>query len=72
MVKKLLLFTALMVSAPLIVFFATRSLTDNDIVSGGAAAFVANVVMMLYVYIAFNEDVSPSYSSKEVEKKKEQ
>lgn len=48
----------MMVVAPLTSFFVVRSFTESAIISGGIAAFVANLVMMLYVYAAFNEDVS--------------
>ncbi|KAH3663425.1 hypothetical protein WICMUC_005951 [Wickerhamomyces mucosus] len=56
-VQKLVLFTALMVFAPLITFFLTQYVSGSSIISGGLAAAVANIVLVGYIVVAFNEDV---------------
>lgn len=66
--KKLIFFTAMMILAPLVAFFACNSVFSNSLVSGGVAAVVANVVLIGYVYVAFNEDIDGDASSEKAKK----
>ena len=65
--KKLIFFTAMMILAPLIAFFTCNSIFENSLISGGIAAVVANIVLIGYVYVAFNEDLSDSDKEKKAE-----
>lgn len=57
-----------MVILPLFSFFVCQYLFGNNaIISGGVAAFTANVVLIGYIVVAFTED----NGAKEDEKKKE-
>lgn len=47
-----------MILGPLVTFFIMNAMFSNSLVSGGTAAAVANVVLISYVYLAFNEDIS--------------
>lgn len=57
-VKKLLLFSLAMVVLPLLSFFVVRGIGASAVWSGGAAALVANLVLVGYVIVAFTEDLS--------------
>lgn len=56
-VRKLMLFTAAMVFLPLATFFACQYLLFSPLVSGGAAAAAANVVLIAYIVAAFAETI---------------
>mgnify|MGYP003361882904 FL=1 len=49
----------MMILAPLIAFFGCNSVFSNSLISGGVAAVVANIVLLGYVYVAFNEEIEP-------------
>lgn len=53
--KKLLLFTAAILSLPLVTFFSLRQVGANALVSGGSAALVANILLVAYVLVAIFE-----------------
>lgn len=57
-INKLLIFTALMVIAPLGVYFATANtiFAGNNTWAGALAALTANVVLFAYIIVAFRED----------------
>ncbi|ODV87017.1 hypothetical protein CANARDRAFT_27351 [[Candida] arabinofermentans NRRL YB-2248] len=65
--RKLIIFTALMILGPILTFFTTDYLFNNSIVSGGLSALVANVVLIGYVVVAFNEDLSSVNDEKKTE-----
>ncbi|KAG7839714.1 hypothetical protein KL942_003325 [Ogataea angusta] len=66
-IKKLIICTALMIIAPLLTFFVSRAVFSNSIVSGGLAALVANIVLIGYVIVAFNEDIDKDTKEKKEE-----
>ncbi|OBA13576.1 uncharacterized protein OGAPODRAFT_95737 [Ogataea polymorpha] len=66
-IKKLIICTALMIIAPLFTFFVSRAVFSNSIVSGGLAALVANIVLIGYVIVAFNEDIDKDSKEKKEE-----
>lgn len=46
-----------MIIFPLSSFFILQYLFDNTIISGGAAALLANVVLIGFIVVAFNEKI---------------
>lgn len=68
-IQKLIFFTIAMVILPLSTFFGVHNYTNNNILSGGLAAAVANIVLFGYVVAAFREDTEP-LSSEENKKEK--
>ena len=68
-VQKLMGFTFAMVSLPLITFFVLQQYTSNTIISGSLAAFMANLVLISYIIVAFNEDVT-KYDEKRSEERR--
>jgi hypothetical protein len=57
----------MMILAPLVAFFGCNAVFSSSLISGGVAAVVANIVLIGYVYVAFNE----SLDVEEKEKKSE-
>ena len=57
-ITKLLVFTALMVFAPISVYFLTAStiFKGNNTWAGATAAVTANVVLIGYIIVAIKED----------------
>lgn len=53
--KKLLVFTAAILTLPLVIFFSLRHAGASAIVSGGSAALVANILLFAYVLVAMFE-----------------
>ncbi|VVT50261.1 uncharacterized protein SAPINGB_P002681 [Magnusiomyces paraingens] len=69
-VRKLAIYTAAMVIAPVASFFIVQKVFNaSAIVSGGFAALVANIVLIGYVVEAYSEDLPPE--EPEAEEKKE-
>ncbi|CCK68546.1 Vma21p KNAG_0B00990 [Huiozyma naganishii CBS 8797] len=66
-IRKLMGFTIAMVFLPLLTFFVVRYFVQNTIVSGGLAAAMANVVLVAYIIVAFNEDTSNEKEAKKLE-----
>lgn len=60
-----------MIMGPLVAFFVMDALFENSLVSGGTAAAVANVVLISYVYLAFNEEIGGDGQAEDVTKKRE-
>ncbi|ONH66418.1 Vacuolar ATPase assembly integral membrane protein VMA21 [Cyberlindnera fabianii] len=66
--KKLIVFTIAMVFGPLVTFFGTQWLFGrNDLVSGGLAALVANVVLVGYLIVAFTEDLPVEHTKEKLD-----
>ncbi|ODQ61680.1 hypothetical protein WICANDRAFT_59763 [Wickerhamomyces anomalus NRRL Y-366-8] len=55
--NKLIFFTGAIIFFPLITFFLLQYLFGNSIVSGGMSAVVVNILMVLFIIVAFNEKV---------------
>ncbi|KAK6197500.1 vacuolar ATPase assembly integral membrane protein VMA21 [Scheffersomyces amazonensis] len=70
-INKLVFFTAGMIVFPITTFFIVQYLFGNNaILSGGAAAAVANIVLIGYVVAAFMEDTSNTEVDDKGESKK--
>lgn len=63
-VRKLIYFSLAMIVLPLCTFFVCNGMGLSSIWSGGAAALVANVVLIGYVIVAFTEDMGDTQSLK--------
>lgn len=66
-VRALLIFTFALFLVPLSGFFILREAGVSSLWSGLTAALLANIVLAVYVFVAFSEEPSKS----ELEKKKE-
>ncbi|KAL4897695.1 vacuolar ATPase assembly integral membrane protein vma21 [Aspergillus ambiguus] len=55
-ILKLLGFSVAMVSTPLGTYFAMTTFGMSPTVSGISAAIMANVILFLYIYVAWQED----------------
>ncbi|GAB7341620.1 hypothetical protein MBLNU457_7820t1 [Dothideomycetes sp. NU457] len=71
-IAKLLGFTFAMITVPIGTYFLTLNTIygGNSTYSGATAAFMANVVLIGYVIVAFKEDQSERAEMAEQEKKK--
>lgn len=69
-IAKLLLFTALMISAPLGVYFSSLNMvfSGNSTWAGVSAAVTANLVLAAYIVAAVWEDQGDDASGSEVKK----
>lgn len=54
----------MMILAPLVSFFGCNMVFENSLISGGVAAVVANIVLIGYVYVAFNEEIDTDKAKK--------
>ncbi|KAF2151700.1 hypothetical protein K461DRAFT_321887 [Myriangium duriaei CBS 260.36] len=70
-IAKLLMFTFAMVTFPIGTYFLTKDFVfrGNSTFAGALAAVVANVVLIGYVIVAFNDDKSEQAAEAEKEKK---
>lgn len=58
-------FTAAMVILPVLTFFICKyAFNANDVISGGIAALMANIVLVGYIVVAFSEDSSSEENEK--------
>ena len=63
-IKKLVIATFCMIALPLLTFFTSNSYISNSIISGGLAALAANVVLIVFIIVAFTEDIKLESSEK--------
>ncbi|KAK9768049.1 vacuolar ATPase assembly integral membrane protein vma21 [Basidiobolus ranarum] len=62
--KKLLYMTGTLILAPITVFFILQYFTDNNLVSAGSAAVLANIIVFGYVATIMNSETEEEKQKK--------